>query len=238
MKHILVIEDDPDIVELLRFNLERESYRVTSATTGSEGWSELEREHPDLVILDLMLPEISGFDLCRRLRRDVPSAGTSTSRSSCSPPGAKRPMSSPVSNSEPTTTSRNPSVPANWSPGWERCYAEPDGAERRPPAAIDETLQFGDLSIDPASHRVQRGGNDLPVTHLEFKLLHHLASPPATGVLAGTTPRPGVGGARNTSRLRSVDVYVRRLRQKIDISGDPSLLKTVRGAGYRFEPPP
>ena len=71
VKHILIIEDDPDIVELLRFNLERESYRVTSATSGSEGWAQLKQERPDLLILDLMLPEISGFEVCRRLRRDV-----------------------------------------------------------------------------------------------------------------------------------------------------------------------
>ena len=154
VKHILVIEDDPDIVELLRFNLERESYRVMSATTGSEGWSELQREQPDLVILDLMLPEISGFDLCRRLRRDA------------------RYQHLPVIML--TARSEEADVIAGIELGADDYITKPFSprelvarvgavlrragrAERRPPAALEETLQFGDLSIDPASHRVQRG---------------------------------------------------------------------------------
>ncbi len=233
VKHILVIEDDPDIVELLRFNLERESYRVTSATTGSEGWSELQREQPDLVILDLMLPEISGFDLCRRLRRDA------------------RYQNLPVIML--TARSEEADVIAGIELGADDYITKPFSprelvarvgavlrragrAERRPPAAIDETLQFGELSIDPTSHRVQRAGNDLPVTHLEFKLLHHLASHPRR-VFSREQLLDRVWGREKYITLRSVDVYVRRLRQKIDIPGDPSLLKTVRGAGYRFEPP-
>ena len=234
MKHILVIEDDPDIVELLRFNLERESYRVTSATTGAEGWSELQREQPDLVILDLMLPEISGFDLCRRLRRDA------------------RYQNLPVIML--TARSEEADVIAGIELGADDYITKPFSprelvarvgavlrragrAERRPPAAVDETLQFGDLSIDPASHRVQRGGHDLPVTNLEFKLLHHLASHPRR-VFSREQLLDRVWGREKYITLRSVDVYVRRLRQKIDMPGSPSLLKTVRGAGYRFEPPP
>ena len=234
VKHILVIEDDPDIVELLRFNLERESYRVVSATTGSEGWSELQREQPDLVILDLMLPEISGFDLCRRLRRDA------------------RYQHLPVIML--TARSEEADVIAGIELGADDYITKPFSprelvarvgavlrragrAERRPDAATDETLQFGDLSIDPASHRVQRGGHDLPVTNLEFKLLHHLASHPRR-VFSREQLLDRVWGREKYITLRSVDVYVRRLRQKIDMPGSPSLLKTVRGAGYRFEPPP
>ena len=234
VKYILVIEDDPDIVELLRYNLERESYRVTSAATGAEGWAQLEREPPDLLILDLMLPEISGFDLCRRLRRD------------------SEYQSLPVIML--TARSEEADVIAGIELGADDYITKPfsprelvarvgavlrrTGRTEQPAPSPDEgALQFGDLVIDPTSHRVQRGGDDLPVTHLEFKLLHCLASHPRR-VFSREQLLDRVWGHEKYITLRSVDVYVRRLRQKVDVSGISSLLKTVRGAGYRFEPPP
>ena len=234
MKHILVIEDDPDIVELLRYNLERESYRVTSAGTGSEGLAELQRERPDLVILDLMLPEVAGFELCRRLRRD-PATETLpvimlTARSEEADViagielGADDYIKKPFSPRE--LVARVGAVL--------RRVGQPEAPA---PSREDGTVEFGDLSIDPASHRVQRAGEDLPVTHLEFKLLHYLASHPRR-VFSREQLLDRVWGREKYITPRSVDVYVRRLRQKVDVSGGPSLLKTVRGAGYRFEPPP
>ncbi len=234
VKYILVIEDDPDIVELLRYNLERESYRVTSAATGAEGWAQLERERPDLLILDLMLPEISGFDLCRRLRRD------------------SEYQSLPVIML--TARSEEADVIAGIELGADDYITKPfsprelvarvgavlrrTGRTEQPAPSPDEgALQFGDLVIDPTSHEVRRGGDDLPVTHLEFKLLHYLASHPQR-VFSREQLLDRVWGHEKYITLRSVDVYVRRLRQKVDVSGDSSLLKTVRGAGYRFEPPP
>ncbi|CAI8022333.1 Phosphate regulon transcriptional regulatory protein PhoB, partial [Geodia barretti] len=224
---ILVIEDDPDIVELLRYNLERESYRVTSAATGAEGWAQLERERPDLLILDLMLPEISGFDLCRRLRRD------------------SEYQSLPVIML--TARSEEADVIAGIELGADDYITKPFsprelvarvGRTEQPAPSPDEgALQFGDLVIDPTSHEVRRGGDDLPVTHLEFKLLHYLASHPQR-VFSREQLLDRVWGHEKYITLRSVDVYVRRLRQKVDVSGNSSLLKTVRGAGYRFEPPP
>ncbi|CAI8022334.1 Phosphate regulon transcriptional regulatory protein PhoB, partial [Geodia barretti] len=234
VKYILVIEDDPDIVELLRYNLERESYRVTSAATGAEGWAQLERERPDLLILDLMLPEISGFDLCRRLRRD------------------SEYQSLPVIML--TARSEEADVIAGIELGADDYITKPfsprelvarvgavlrrTGRTEQPAPSPDEgALQFGDLVIDPTSHEVRRGGDDLPVTHLEFKLLHYLASHPQR-VFSREQLLDRVWGHEKYITLRSVDVYVRRLRQKVDVSGNSSLLKTVRGAGYRFEPPP
>jgi len=234
MKHILVIEDDPDIVELLRYNLERESYRVTSAVTGSEGLAELQRERPDLVILDLMLPEVSGFEVCRRLRKDSATESLPvimlTARSEEADViagielGADDYIKKPFSPRE--LVARVGAVL--------RRVGHPEAPT---PMPQDGTLEFGDLSIDPASHRVRRAGDDLPVTHLEFKLLHYLASRPGR-VFSREQLLDRVWGREKYITLRSVDVYVRRLRQKVDVSGNPSLLKTVRGAGYRFEPPP
>ena len=234
VKHILVIEDDPDIVELLRYNLERESYRVTSAATGSEGLAALQRERPDLVILDLMLPEVSGFEVCRRLRKDSETGNLPvimlTARSEEADViagielGADDYIKKPFSPRE--LVARVGAVLRRAGP-----------VEAPARSLEDGTLEFGDLTIDPASHRVQRAGEDLPVTHLEFKLLHYLASHPRR-VFSREQLLDRVWGHEKYITLRSVDVYVRRLRQKVDVSGRPSLLKTVRGAGYRFEPPP
>ena len=233
MKHILVIEDDPDIVELLRFNLERESYRVTSAVTGSEGLAELQRERPDLLILDLMLPEISGFELCRRLRRDSKLEDlpvimlTARSEEADVIAGIELGADDYI---------KKPFSPRELVARVGAVLRRTGQAQAPVPAAGDVTLEFGDLRIDPASHEVERAGDGLPVTHLEFKLLHHLASHPGR-VFSREQLLDRVWGREKYITLRSVDVYVRRLRQKIDVSGNPSLLKTVRGAGYRFEPP-
>ncbi len=233
MKRILAIEDDPDIVELLRFNLERESYQVVAAQTGTEGLAELRQQRPDLLILDLMLPEMSGFEVCRVIRSD---------------PGL---MDLPVIML--TARSEEADVIAGIELGADDYITKPfspreltarvgallrraNRSARAASDAGDESLEVGDLRIDPASHRVQRGGEDLPVTHLEFKLLHYLASHPQR-VFSREQILDQVWGRERYITLRSVDVYVRRLRQKVDSPGRPSLLRTVRGAGYRFEPP-
>jgi len=234
MKHILVIEDDPDIVELLRYNLERESYRVTSAVTGSEGLAELQRERPDLVILDLMLPEVSGFEVCRRLRKD-----SATENLPVIMLTARSEEADVIAGIELGADDyiKKPFSPRELVARVGAVLRRAGHPETPAPLPEDGTLEFGDLSIDPASHRVRRAGDDLPVTHLEFKLLHYLASRPGR-VFSREHLLDRVWGREKYITLRSVDVYVRRLRQKVDVSGNPSLLKTVRGAGYRFEPPP
>ncbi len=234
MKRILVIEDDPDIVELLRYNLERESYTVTSAYTGAEGLARLRREHPDLLILDLMLPEVSGFELCRQVRRDPELRDLPvimlTARSEEADViagielGADDYLTKPFSPRE--LTARVGAVLRRMG------RAEPPSG-----GAVAETLQFGELEIDPGAHRVLRAGADLPITHLEFKLLHYLASRPKR-VFSRQHLLDRVWGREKYLTLRNVDVHVRRLRRKVDPPDGPSLLQTVRGAGYRFEPPP
>ncbi len=235
MARILVIEDDPDIVELLRFNLTTVgAHEVESAATGSEGMARLRSRAPDLVILDLMLPGLSGFDICRQMRSD--------------------PALSAVPVIMLTARGEEPDVIAGIELGADDYVRKPFSprelvarvgavlrrVSRTGPGPDQPTangvLRVGSLTVDPTSHRVLRDGVELSVTHLEFRLLHHLAAHP-NQVFSREQLLDRVWGRDKYVTLRSVDVYVRRLRQKVDVPGTPSLLKTVRGAGYRLEPP-
>ncbi len=231
-KHILVVEDDPAIVELLEFNLERESYRVTSASTGADGLDAIREQHPDLVILDLMLPEKSGFEVCREIRNDpslatlpiiiVSARGEEPDRIAGLELGADDYITKPFSPRE--LVARVGAVL--------RRAARVRSGERTSRGPMP--VRIGDLLIDPVSYRVERNGEAIPMTNLEFRLLHHLASRPGQ-----MCPRDRildeVWGEDTYVTQRSVDAYIRRLRQKLDQPGQPSMLTTVRGAGYRFE---
>ena len=233
MKTILAIEDDPDIVELLRFNLERESYRVRSALTGTEGLRKLREEPPDLLILDLMLPEMSGFEVCRTVRADPRLADLPVIMLT-----ARGEEADVIAGIELGADDyvRKPFSPRELTARVGALLRRAARSVRAVEEVSHETLRAGDLVIDPTSHRVHRNGSDLPVTHLEFRLLHYLASHPRQ-VLSRQEILNRVWGRERYITQRSVDVYIRRLRKKLDPPGGPSLLSTVRGAGYRFEPP-
>lgn len=235
MKRILIIEDDPDIVELLRFNLERESYEVASAGDGAAGLAELRRQAPDLLILDLMLPEVSGLDVCRTVRGD-PALATLpvimlTAKSeevdviSGIELGADDYITKPFSPRQ---------LVARVGAVLRRVARKEAETEAATEAEGDGPLEVGGLTIDPVAHRVQRDGEELTITHLEFRLLHYLAAN-AGRVFSRQQLLDRVWGRERFITVRSVDVYIRRLRQKVDRKGQPSLLQTVRGAGYRFE---
>ncbi len=230
-KHILVIEDDPAIVELVQFNLERESYRVASAKTGSDGLTAIRQQKPDLVILDLMLPEKGGFEICREVRGDpslatlpiimLTARGEEPDRIAGLELGADDYITKPFSPRE---------LVARVGAVLRRTARRPGGTSSREA----EPIRAGELLIDPAAFRVERDGVPIPMTNLEFRLLHHLASRPGQ-MCSRDRILDEVWGEDTWVTHRSVDAYVRRLRQKIDQPGKPSMLATVRGAGYRFE---
>lgn len=231
MKSILIIEDDPDIVELLRYNLERESYRVTAAGDGAAGLDALRREPPDLLILDLMLPEVSGLDVCRTVRGDPELATLPVIMLTAKSEDADVISGIELGADDYITKPFSPrQLVARVGAVLRRVARKDPGTE----TATEGPLEIGGLTIDPAAHRVQRDGEELTVTHLEFRLLHHLAAN-AGRVFSRQQLLDRVWGRGRLVIARSVDVYIRRLRQKVDRKGQPSLLQTVRGAGYRFE---
>jgi phosphate regulon transcriptional regulator PhoB len=233
MKRILVIEDDPDIVELLRYNLEKEDYQVSAATDGKAGLEMVRRGSVDLLILDLMLPQLSGIEVCKEIRRNaeleslpiimLTARGEETDRVLGLELGADDYVTKPFSVREMTA----------------RVKALLRRSERdKEPAEPEETLVIGPLTIDPSSYRVQRNGEAVQLTALEFRLLYFLASRP-NRIFTRDQLLDAVWGTERFVTPRSVDVYIRRLREKIELDPvHPRFLKTMRGAGYLFETVP
>ncbi len=227
MKRILIIEDDKDIVELVRYNLEKEDFRVLAVGDGVSGLAQVKKSPPDLLLLDLMLPKLSGLEICKDIRRDsslnrlpilmLTARGDEADRVVGLELGADDYVTKPFSPRE---------LVARVKALLRR--AEPAGEPDKP-------IEVGKLVIDPASYRVTRGGKAVPLSTLEFRLLYFLASRP-NKVFSRDQLLDAVWGSDRFVTPRSVDVYVRRLREKIEPDPEnPAHLKTVRGAGYLFE---
>jgi two-component system, OmpR family, phosphate regulon response regulator PhoB len=227
MKRVLLIEDDRDIVELVRYNLEREGFQVAAAGDGFTGLAQVRKSPPDILLLDLMLPNLSGLEICKEIRRDqalnrlpilmLTARGEEADRVIGLEMGADDYVTKPFSPRELVA----------------RIKALLRRAE--PPGETVRLVQARGLQIDPSSYRVTRDSKPVTLSTLEFRLLYYLASRP-NRVFTRDQLLDAVWGTERFVTPRSVDVYVRRLREKIEMDPDhPALLKTVRGAGYMFE---
>ncbi len=227
MRRILIIEDDRDIIELVRYNLVNEGFQVTAASDGTAGLASLKKSPPDILLLDLMLPRLSGLEICKEIRRDsalnrlpilmLTARGEEADRVVGLEMGADDYVTKPFSPRE--------------------LVARVRALLRRTDPAGDSqrTIAVGKLLIDPAAYRVAREGKPLTLSTLEFRLLYYLAARP-NRVFTRDQLLDAVWGTERFVTPRSVDVYVRRLREKIEADPEnPAHLKTVRGAGYLFE---
>jgi DNA-binding response OmpR family regulator len=212
MKRVLVIEDDKDIIELVRYNLEKDGFQVASSVDGATGLAQVRKTPPDLLILDLMLPKLSGLEICKEVRKDV------------------------SLNRLPVLILTAKGEEADRVVGLE-LVARVKALLRRtePGTPTEKTIEIGVLRIDPAAYKVTRGGKPVPMSTLEFRLLYYLAARPDR-VFTRDQLLDGVWGTERFVTPRSVDVYVRRLREKIEADPQhPAFMKTIRGAGYLFE---
>ena len=227
MKRVLLIEDDRDIVELVRYNLEREGFHVAAATDGATGLAQIRKAPPDILLRDLMLPKLSGLDICKEIRRDtslnrlpilmLTARGEEADRVVGLEMGADDYVTKPFSPRE---------LGARVKALLRR--TEPTNEPRR-------VIEARGLSIDPSSYRVARDGKPVTLSTLEFRLLYYLATRP-NRVFTRDQLLDAVWGTERFVTPRSVDVYIRRLREKVESDADhPAFLKTVRGAGYMFE---
>ena len=227
MKRILVIEDDKDIVELVKYNLEKDGFQVTTTGDGASGLIQIRKAPPDLLVLDLMLPKLSGLEICKEARKDpalnrlpiliLTAKGEEADRVVGLELGADDYVTKPFSPRE--------------------LAARVKALLRRtePAGAGEKLIEIGGLRIDPAAYRVSRSGKAVPMSTLEFRLLYFLAARP-NRVFTRDQLLDGVWGTERFVTPRSVDVYVRRLREKIETDPQhPAFMKTIRGAGYLFE---
>jgi len=222
-EHILVVEDDRSIRETLTLGLEAAAFRITSCADGREGLLRFRRDPFDLVLLDVMLPSLDGFDVCREIRKDsrVPIVMlTARTETSAVVTGLELGADDYV-----TKPFEMPELVARLRAVLRRTSAEPD----------DPVLKVGDLEIDPAAFVVRKEGRDVAVTATEFRLLVELARNRGR-VLSRTLLLQRVWDYEYLGDSRLVDVAVQRLRARIeDDPAHPRILTTVRGVGYRME---
>lgn len=226
---VFVVEDDQDIARLIAHNLQAAGFEVQSFVTAVSVISEALRETPALFLLDIMLPGIDGFDLCRRIRENALIAATPIIFLTAKTAEADRVKGLELGGDDYITKPFSPRELVA------RVRSVLRGIRHAP--APSEVLRLGALEIDPSSMTVQAHGRTVVTTVREFRLLEYLAVHRGR-VLTRDQLLDAVWKETPFVTPRSIDVYIRRLREKIEIDPrHPQYLKTLRGIGYRFEVP-
>jgi two-component system phosphate regulon response regulator PhoB len=223
MKKILVIDDEPDLRELVRVNLDQAGYGVETASSGRDALQALRRSTPDLVVLDLMLPDISGTELCRKIRSDPALADIPVIMLTAKAAEIDRVVGFELGADDYVTKPFSPrELVLRISAVLRRRFADSDG---------EQALEHGSIRLDAARHRCTVDGAEAPLTAKEFDLLRELMSRPGR-VVTRETLLERVWGSDVTVTLRTIDTHLKRLREKLGRAGES--IETVRGVGYRF----
>ena len=222
---VLIVEDEIDLITLLQYNLEKEGFRTINATDGQEALLLAQEQRPSLILLDWMLPVISGIEVCRQLRRNAETQSIPiimlTARSDEADKvrglnsGADDYLAKPFSPSELVARIRAVLRRAN-------------------PGTNDELLQYGDVVVDLVAHRVRRSGRDVHLGPTEFRLLRHFMQHPGR-VFSREQLLDFVWGNDVFVEARTVDVHIRRLRKVLNNENEADLIRTVRSAGYALD---
>ncbi|HNQ87365.1 MAG TPA: response regulator transcription factor [Verrucomicrobiota bacterium] len=220
---ILVVDDEPDAVELVAFNLRQAGFEVATAADGAEALKKARAWIPDLVVLDVMLPELDGFEVCKLLRRDPATAGVAILMLTAKAEELDRVLGLELGADDYLT---KPFSPRELVLRIRNILARRQSA---PPAR--ERLVFGPLAIDVPHHRVTWHGHDIDLTATEFRLLTVLANR-AGRVQSRDQLLRDVWHYDSLIDTRTVDTHMRRLREKLGPAAKH--LDTVRGVGYRF----
>lgn len=222
---VLIVEDEEALVTLLQYNFEKENYRVSVARNGPEALLLIDEMLPDLIILDWMLPEISGLELCRQLRsrtktRNLPiimltARGEEADRIRGLDTGADDYITKPFSMTE--LLSRVRAV-----------------LRRIRPALAEDINVYGELEVDRTTHRVKRSGRDIPLGPTEFRLLDHLLQHPGRVFSRGQL-LDAIWGTDVYVDERTVDVHIGRLRKALNAKGERDPIRTIRSTGYALD---
>jgi two-component system phosphate regulon response regulator PhoB len=223
--NILVVEDEDALATLLQYNLEKEGYHVTVAGDGEEAMTVASERVPDLVVLDWMLPKVSGIEVCRRLRarnetRNLPiimltARGEETDRIRGLDTGADDYVVKPISMTE--LAARIRAV-----------------LRRIRPGLAEDVIRHGDIVMDRVAHRLKRGPREVHLGPTEFRLLDYLMQHPRR-VFSREQLLDAVWGADIYVEVRTVDVHIGRLRKALTLGGEADPVRTVRSAGYSLD---
>ncbi|MFC3712867.1 phosphate regulon transcriptional regulator PhoB [Sphingoaurantiacus capsulatus] len=223
---VLLVEDDPNLVELVRYNLEAAGFEIITTPDGEEALVLATEDKPDIVILDWMIENLSGIEVCRRLRR--------------APPTANLPILMLTARAEEADRVRGLETGADdyltkpFSP--RELVARVRAVLRRlRPALSGGTLDYAGISMDTAAHKVTRDGQSIPLGPTEFRLLRHFLEHPGR-VFSREQLLDAVWGRDVYVEQRTVDVHIRRLRKAINVDDTlPDVVRTVRSAGYALD---
>jgi two-component system phosphate regulon response regulator PhoB len=222
---VLIVEDEAPLVALLRYNLEKEGFAVAEAADGEEALLQIAERRPDAVLLDWMLPLVSGIEVCRQIRRApatrstpvimLTARGEEGDRVRGLNSGADDYVVKPFSLSE--LIARLRAV-----------------IRRAQPNAGEQMLRYADVSMDLVAHRVTRAGKPIHLGPTEFRLLRHFLQQPRR-VFSREQLLDQVWSHDAEIELRTVDVHIRRLRKALNEAGTGDLLRTVRSVGYALD---
>jgi two-component system phosphate regulon response regulator PhoB len=222
MKKIVLIEDDTDLYNLVQYNLDKEGFQVVGSQSGKGALDLCRREHPDLVILDIMLPDSDGLEICKGIRSNTDLANT--------------PVIFLTARASETDRIVGLELGANdyiVKPFFVRELIARVKIHFRGDKPVSKVLRSGELELDRTRCYVRRGNDELTLTATEFRLLEFLMSRPGV-VFSREQLLDAVWGHDRAVTDRTVDVYVLRLRQKIEQEGGPAFIRSVRGFGYSF----
>ena len=219
---IFIIEDETSIIQLVQHNLEKEGFVVSSSTNGNDGLKELKKFEPNLLLLDWMLPDLSGIDVCKSLRRDknfknlpiimLTAKGEEEDKVKGLESGVDDYITKPF--------------------GFNELMARIKALLRRSdPKTVSDDLIFEDLKLDRTENRVFRDNNEIHLGPTEFRLLEFFLLNPKR-VFSRDQILESVWPNNINVESRTIDVHIRRLRQSINVSGKKELVRTVRSAGY------
>ena len=219
---ILIVEDDRAIVDMLEYNLQEAGYETVSALNGEDGVNLASREKPDLIVLDIMLPIIDGFEVCRILKNDSAVAHIPIIILSAKSQETDKIVGLELGADDYVTKPFSP----------RELIARTRAILRRgQKQQVYSKIKRGDISIDGIRHKVTVGSEEIPLTFTEFRLLEFMARRPGV-VFSRAQILDAVSGEDTMVYDRTVDAHVKSLRQKLGEAKD--YIETVRGAGYRF----
>ncbi|MEM1131473.1 MAG: phosphate regulon transcriptional regulator PhoB [Pseudomonadota bacterium] len=223
--HILLVEDDMALAELISWHFEKQGFRISQTPDGEEALLIVAEQQPDIVVLDWMIDNLSGIEVCRRLRRNNDTANIPIIMMSARGEEEDRVRGLDIGADDYLTKPFSP----------RELIARVNAVLRRMrPALAGGTLTYANIEMDTVGYKVKRGGKTIPLGPTEFRLLRHFLEHPGW-VFSRERLLDAVWGNESDIEIRTIDVHIRRLRKAINANGEADIIRTVRSAGYALD---